>query len=363
MLRLVKPWKFRYQNVEQAELQRQVAGQRRLGEMPVHRVRAFEQRTKWRGTDGHRDRQPDRAPQRVAPAHPIPEAEGGVDAELRRGLDVGGGGGEVLGDVAFLHALRQEPLARSHRVGHRLLRREGFGGDDEERLLRTQAPQHARQVVAVDIADEVHRELRMHEGFERHHRHLRPEIAAADADVDDVADAAGRGVAHALDIRQHRVEHAVHLVGERSAAARRAQRGMQHGAAFGGVDGRAGEHRVALRLDAALARQVVQEVQRGGVDQVLRQVGVDLWRAPGEGARALGVAREGLAQIEFAAMRAVVAGERGPGFSVVAAGHHGCLSIIWSSCAASAAKARMPSASLSLAIASALSAKRKAASL
>ena len=87
-----------------------------------------------------------------------------------------------------------------------------------------------------------------------------------------------RVVAHRLGEGEHRVEHRMHLAANGALPAWRAQRGMQHGAALGGVDRRAGEHRVALRLDAAFARQVGEEAQRRRVDEVLRQVGEDLGR-------------------------------------------------------------------------------------
>ena len=155
-----------------------------------------------------------------------------------------------------------------------------------------------------------------------------------------------------------RVEHAVHVVAVRPGPARRAQGGVQHGAALGGVDGLAAQHRVAPRFQAALARQVEQEAQRGRVDEVLRQVGKDLGRLDAKRGEAPGVAREGLAQVEVAAVGFEVALQRGPGVGAVATGCvHGVNPLIMrSSLAASAAKARMPSASFSVPIASSFSA-------
>ena len=68
-----------------------------------------------------------------------------------------------------------------------------FAGDDEERLGRPHAAEDGGDVVAVDVGNEVEFELRVGEGGERADRHLRPEVAAADADVDDVAKLAGVG--------------------------------------------------------------------------------------------------------------------------------------------------------------------------
>ena len=121
--------------------------------------------------------------------------------------------------------------------------------------------------------------------------------------------------------------------------------------------GVAAQHGVAPRFELALGGQVEQEALRRHVDQVLRQIGEDLGRLDAEGLEAPRVARKRLAQIELAAMRLVVAGQRRPGFGAVAARCvHFRLSMILSSLAASAAKARMPSASFSVAIASSFSA-------
>nr|WP_316152626.1 hypothetical protein [Cupriavidus sp. BIC8F] len=46
---------------------------------------------------------------------------------------------------------------------------------------------------------------------------------------------------------------------------------MQHGAAFGGVDGFAGEHGVALRLDARILRQGQQRFMDSAVDALPRE--------------------------------------------------------------------------------------------
>ena len=215
-------------------------------------------------------------------------------------------------------ALLHEPGARRVGVGHGLLRREGLAGDDEQRPLRIEQGQHARDVAAVDVAHEVQAALRLRVRVQRRHHHLRAQVAAADADVDDVGD--GRVGAHALGVGQHGIEHAVHLGAEGPGAARRAQRGVQHGAAFGGVGDVAAQHRVAPRFQAAFTGQVHEEAPGGDVDQVLAEVGKDFGRLQAEGVEAARVAGEGLAQVQVAAMGLVMALQRGPGHGAVAAG-------------------------------------------
>jgi hypothetical protein len=150
---------------------------------------------------------------------------------------------------------------------------------------------------------------------ERRDRHLRPQIAAADADVDDVAQgqlAAVGARPHRFGESEHRLEHALHLGRMRRRAGGRAQRRMQHGAAFGRVDRRSGEHRVAQRLDAAFARQVGEEAQRCRVDQALREIGEHFGRFEAEMLEARRVAGEGFAQVEVTTVRLVVAAQGRP---------------------------------------------------
>jgi hypothetical protein len=73
------------------------------------------------------------------------------------------------------------------------------------------------------------------------------------------AEAAHAAIAHGIGevagVRQFRIDFRRQLAAlgwMRVGAA--AQRDVQHGAAFGGVDGLPGEHGVALRLDASCAR-------------------------------------------------------------------------------------------------------------
>ena len=72
------------------------------------------------------------------------------------------------------------------------------------------------EVGAVDVGDEAERHRPFAERTQREIRHLRSEIGAADADVDDVADAlAGmaepRAGANARGEFGHRVQHLVHV--------------------------------------------------------------------------------------------------------------------------------------------------------
>jgi hypothetical protein len=149
------------------------------------------------------------------------------------------------------------------------LRRERLAGDDEERLFGREAGERRREVVAVDVGDEVECEARRREVRERAHRHPRSEVAAADADVDDVAKrrrAGGGRVGappHGFGEVEHRVEHGVDLVAEEARAAWRAQRGSGGRRALRSVlIALPASIASRLRLEPAFVREVDEKAQR-----------------------------------------------------------------------------------------------------
>ena len=110
--------------------------------------------------------------------------------------------------------------------------------------------------------------------------HHRPEVRAADADVDDVADplagvALPLAAADLVGEARHLVEHGVDLghdvlaVDQDRLAFRGAQGDVQHGAILGDVDLLAAEHRVDPVAQARLLGQLQQEVERLVGDAVL----------------------------------------------------------------------------------------------
>jgi len=73
---------------------------------------------------------------------------------------------------------------------------------------------------------------------------------------------------------------------------------MGDGAPLAGVDALAGQHGVAVRLHAAFARQLGQQLLRRLVEQLLGQIGQQRRRFEAEAFKAPRVLREGLAQVE-----------------------------------------------------------------
>ena len=190
-------------------------------------------------------------------------------------------------------------------VGHRLQRGEGLRRDDEQRLRRVEVARRLGEVGAVDVGDEAEGHGAVAVVLERLVGHHRAEVRAADADVDDVADAlAGvalpRAAADAVGEVGHLVEHGVDLghhvlaVDDDRRALGRAQRHVQDGAVLGDVDLLAPEHGVDPLAQAGLLGQLQQELERLVGDAILRVVEVEPDRLGRQPLAALGVVGEEL---------------------------------------------------------------------
>ena len=279
------------EDAEEREDDRHVALEAGRAEVTVHLVVALEQLLVVVAADREHERKTDRGRKRVAAADPIPEDEHVLRVDAERGdfLRGRGDGDEVLGDGGFrggllearLLGLSEEPLLRRKRVGHRLLRREGLGRDDEQGLVRLHRAERLGEVRRVDVGDEEELHVALRVGRERDVRHDGTEIGAADADVDDVLDAlAGEALPLALtDLvgeRGHLVEDLAHARHDVLAVnldldvlVLAAKRGVKNGATLGRVDLLAGEHLLDLFLEVCLLRELDERLHRRLVDAVL----------------------------------------------------------------------------------------------
>ena len=223
--------------------------------MLVYDVGAVQQLLETVEADGKGDGQADSRPQREPSPHPIPELEhvGGVDAEGRHLLSVRGEGDEMLSDGGLVFGPGQEPGPGRVGVGHRLLGGEGLGGDEEQGGLRAQALERLGDIGSIDVGDEVKTQAGMNVGRQGFDHHLRAQVGAADADVDDVGDRLA-GVAlplarpHALAERAHVRQDAVDIghhispIDIDGSVGAIAQGDVQHGPVLGDVDFLAAEH-------------------------------------------------------------------------------------------------------------------------
>ena len=167
------------------------------------------------------------------------------------------------------------------------------------------------EVGAVDVRDEAEGHVAPAVVTQRAVGHHRPEVRAADADVDDVldrtpgcplplpgADGVGEGA--------HPVEHLVHLgddvdtVDDERGAARHPQRNVEHGAVLGDVDPLAGEHRVAPLGDTGLLRERDEQPERLVGDAVLRVVEEEAGRLARQPLRPARIRGEEIAEVHVA---------------------------------------------------------------
>ena len=178
-------------DAEESHDDRHVLVERRLAEMFVHGVEAFEHLREVFGADLDHDGQTDGGVEGVAAADPVPETEHvvRVDTEIRDFLGSRGHGDEMLRDGGGVIVESSEnPLFGGVGVRHGLHRRERLGGDDEKRLFRIEFVDGVDHVETVDIGDEINMQTFLGERLESFAGHLGAEIGAADTDVDDVLD-------------------------------------------------------------------------------------------------------------------------------------------------------------------------------
>ena len=154
----------------------------------------------------------------------------------------------------------QRPIARRGGVGHGLEGGEGFRRDHEQRLVRIESAVALAKSAPSTLAMKRNVDVRITEFTQRAPRHLRSEIGAADADVDDIADALagmafpGAG-ADLIGEGGHPVEDLVHFRHDILAVDQNfliplcPEGDVQDGAILGYVDLLAGKHGVAMRLD------------------------------------------------------------------------------------------------------------------
>jgi hypothetical protein len=253
--------------------------------------------------------QPDRRPHRVAAADPVPEAEDAIliDAELRRFLKVGGEGGEMV-----MHRLlaqgRRQPVARGMAVGHGLQRREGLAGHQHQGPRRIQFAGELREGVAVDVREEVRFDLRAMDPGQRRRDHARPEVGAADADVEHIREGLAVGghdgaVMHPADEGLHPLplmgrdlggilEAAFGQHGAVAGIGQAPQRHVHRRAMLGHVHRLAGEEALDEVLHLRGAGEFQQPRQRFRADRGLGEVEEHILEARREFRRPLGVGFE-----------------------------------------------------------------------
>jgi len=160
---------------------------------------------------------------------------------------------------------------------------------------------------AIDVRHEPDRQVALAVGLEGFAGHGRSQIAAANTDVDDVADglageaqplARAHEIGEPAHLLQHRVHggHHVFAVDEDRRVGPVAQRDVQDGAVFRLVDLPAREHRVDFAAQIRHGAQGLQQLHRLGGGKVLGIVQVPASDFETEGLAALRIRRKQLPQ-------------------------------------------------------------------
>ena len=206
---------------------------------------------------------------------------------------------------------REQPLAGALGVGHRLQRREGLRRDDEERFRRVQVAGGLDEIGPVDVRHEPEGHRAIAVVLEGLVGHDGPEVGAADADVDDVADALSgvalpRATPHAGREVGHGIEHGVDLghhvltIDDDRRTARSSQGHVQDGPSFRHVDLVAPEHGVDALAQTALLGQSAKQCEGIVGDAILGVVEKDPDRLGGQAFSTFGVVGEERAQVKIA---------------------------------------------------------------
>ena len=299
---------------QQAHDRRQVPAERSTREVLVHRMEPAQQR---RGSGARRARRA-----RETPTAEQSDVRPPTQSQIRN-MCSGGipsrspAAGSAATPTKCLASESSPPTASLHprlrglRVLDRLERRHRLRDDHEERLGGIEIGRRPGEIRRIDVRDEPRDELGRRVRPQRLIGHRRAEVAAADTDVHDRADAAAGGSdpgagAHLLGECGEPVELLVDglddvlAVDHERSRARHAERDVERGASFRDVDRLAAEHRLHLLLEPALDGELPEELHRVVGDAMLRVVEIEALGLGGQTLASARIAGEELAEIEVA---------------------------------------------------------------
>ena len=188
-------------DVQQTQAHWQIVFQRRGAEVLVHGVCTGQKFTETGCANSDGNGQANGRPHGIATTHPVPESKGGGDAKRVCRGHVGGQCSKVARNVGT--SMRLEPGLGRGGVGHGLDGGEGLAGNQKDSAIRLEVGQLGGQLVAIHIAHKVQTLAGGGKRVQRQHRHLRPQIGTANADVHHVGD--GLVCTHFLGVGQHSV--------------------------------------------------------------------------------------------------------------------------------------------------------------
>ena len=151
--------------------------------MTVHVVRAIGEFAESRLSQRERNRQPDRRPERIATANPVPHREATVfgNPEAVRGVNVCGHRDEMLPHRLGISGAFEQPASGIAGVGHGLQRLEGLRRDDDQCFVGVEVHERSDRRRSVHVREKANLQI----SAERSHDEFRSEAGASDADVHD----------------------------------------------------------------------------------------------------------------------------------------------------------------------------------
>ena len=154
----------------------------------------------------------------------------------------------------------EQPVTGTTGIGHRLKRREGLGGDDEERLRGIKIMHGFGKIGAIYIGDEAQGQRAVAVMTKSLIGHDRTEVRSTDPDIEDIldplageslpltaSDAIGKG-AHRIENRMH-LWHDILTIDLDHFTLRSTESDMEHGTVLGGIDFLPRKHRITMRLE------------------------------------------------------------------------------------------------------------------
>ena len=204
----------------------------------------------------------------------------------------------------------QQPGAGHAGIGEGFQGGEGFGCDDEKRGFGIQVRGLDETVGRIDVRDEPALQALLLVRQQCLVDHRRSEIGTTDADVDHGADRFARDPhplarTHLVGKGEHLLQHIVDIrhhvlpVNRQLRVARQPKRGVQHRTVLGDVDVLAAKHRIPAASDVGLFCEPQQRRYDVVVDEVLRQIDVQIPDGVRETGGPFRVVGESFTKIQF----------------------------------------------------------------
>ena len=250
--------------------QRQIVRAVHIAEMAIDRGSALQHLREIVPAHRNRDREPDRGPQRVTPAHRLGKRQhpGFIDAPFHCRIGIGSQRHHPSAGVG--HAIVAQPLQRAFRVGHGFDGGESLGGNRDHGCRRITGREGLFQCHTVDVGHHMHIDQRQiaRQGV---HRQCRAKRRTANTDMDEMLDRSQSALVNRIDQHFHPQMQRLRFF-YRGIVADAALRGMFGGAVFGVVDLGTREQFFALAVKSGSRSQFLEQAEQIGIEMRFRPI-------------------------------------------------------------------------------------------